>query len=37
MNDWCEKIPPKLTNSQSFVIGQENGNAKRITRMAVTD
>ena len=37
MNDWCEKIPPKLTNNQSLVIGQENGNAKRITRMAVTD
>ena len=36
MNDWCEKIPPKLTNNQSLVIGQENGNAKRITRMAVT-
>ena len=37
MNDWCEKIPPKLTNNQSLVIGQENGNAKRITRMEVTD
>ena len=37
INDWCEKIPPKLTNNQSLVLGQENGNAKRITRMAVTD
>ena len=36
MNDWCEKIPPKLTNDQSLVIGQEIGNAKRIARMAVT-
>ena len=37
MNDWCEKIPPKLTNNQSLDLGQENGNVKRITRMAVTD
>ena len=37
MNDWCEKIPPNLTNNQSLVIGQEIGNAKKITRMAVTD
>ena len=37
MNDGCEKIPPKLTNNQSLVIGQENGNAKRITGMAVAD
>ena len=27
----------KLTNNQSLVLGQENGNAKRITRMTVTD
>ena len=37
INDWCEETPPKLTNNQSLVLGQENGNAKRITRMAVTD
>ena len=37
INDWCEKMPPQRTNNQSLVIGQENGNAKRITRMAVTD
>ena len=37
MNDWGDKIPPKLSNSQSLVIGKENGNAKRITRMVVTD